>query len=64
MNHFFAHNGVSHGTRAEAVTHQANEVVPTVLLVTASVVIGMTLAVWALNRLSAHTVNVKSQDEE
>lgn len=44
----FAHNGVDHSSTSEAVTHAAPDVVLTVVLVTAAVLVLLGAAVWAL----------------
>lgn len=63
MYHLFAHNGVDHGTAAEATTHTAGDVAWKVILVSVIVVAFMTVAVWAIKRLGTQAITNKDKEE-
>lgn len=52
MNYLFAHNGIDHSNPAEATAHQASDVLPAVLIVSAVVAVGIIIAVLAIRRLA------------
>lgn len=56
---YLAHNGVDHGSTAEAVVHSSTDIILKVALVTAAVLIFTAAALWAVKNLAKEPAAAK-----
>ncbi len=61
--HFFAHNGVNHGTATEAAAHSAADWILYTLLITLLVVGFMTACLYLLRRFDIITIPIKDKEK-
>lgn len=63
MQQYFAHEGIDHQSTTEAAAHNASDVIPTVLIITAVVVVFLGLIILAVKRLGVQPTGKEDKEK-